>query len=96
MKRYARQMLVAEVGDIGQERLARATVALFGDGLAHRIACAYAERAGVGEIISGPLDEAALAPPFVMNPATRAVVAGARAALAAMRAVLLPAGGARP
>jgi hypothetical protein len=96
VNRYARQILVAEVGETGQERLAQATVALSGAGLAHRIACAYAERAGVGKIVSGPLDETALAPSFVMNPANRAVVAGARAALAAMRAVLLPGGRARP
>jgi len=90
--RYARQMLVAEVGEAGQDRLAQATVALGGEGLDHLIACAYARRAGVGAIVDGPLDDAALAPPFVATPAIRSVVAGSRAALAAMRAVLLPGG----
>jgi hypothetical protein len=83
-------MLVAEVGEAGQERLAQATVALGGEGLDHFIACAYAERAGVGAIVDGPLDHAALAPPFLDIPAARSVVAGARAALGALRAVLLP------
>lgn len=93
--RYARQMLVAEVGDAGQERLAKATFALDGEGLDHAIACAYARRAGVGAIVEGPLDQAVLAPPFVATPAIRSVVAGSRAALAAMRAVLLPDGARR-
>ena len=88
--RYARQMLVAEVGEAGQERLAQAIVALGGEGLDHVIACAYARRAGVGAIVDGPLDESVLAPSFVATPAIRAVVAGARAALGALRTVLLP------
>jgi hypothetical protein len=87
---FVRQMLVAEVGEAGQARLEAATFALAGDGLAHQIAQAYAARAGVGSVVQGPIDEGALVPSFVENAAARSVVAGSRAALAAMRAILLP------
>jgi hypothetical protein len=83
-------MIVAEVGEDGQSRLEAATAALDGDGLAHAIAREYAARAGVGTIVAGAFDESRLAPSFVENSAARSVVAGSRAALAAMRAVLLP------
>jgi hypothetical protein len=92
----ARQMIVAEVGEAGQARLEEATVPLAGEGLAHEIACAYAARSGVGAIVPGPLDETALAPAFLECRAARSVVAGSRAALAALRAVLLPADTSRP
>jgi hypothetical protein len=81
-------MLVAEIGEAGQARLGDAKAALAGDGLAHAIAAAYASRAGVGSVVAGPLDEAALAPAFLEEPSARAVVAGSRAALASLRAAL--------
>jgi hypothetical protein len=87
-RRFVRQILVAEIGEAGQARLADAVSPVSGDGLAHEIATAYASRAGVGSVVPGPLDEAALAPAFLEDPAARAVVAGSRAALASLRAAL--------
>ena len=86
--RYVRQMLVAEIGEAGQVRLREGTARLSGQGLAHEVAAAYAARAGVGDVVPGPIDEEALAPPFLTEPAARAVVAGSRAALASLRAAL--------
>jgi adenylyltransferase/sulfurtransferase len=85
--RYARQMLVAEIGEAGQARLLAATARVAGDGLHHEIATAYASRAGIGTVLAGPIDDA-LAPSFVSTPAARAVIAGSRAALASIRAAL--------
>jgi hypothetical protein len=87
-RRYARQMRIAEIGESGQRRLAAATAAVSGETLAHGIATAYAERAGIEDIRAGIVDPEGLAPPFLEHPAARAVVAGARAALSAMRAAL--------
>jgi hypothetical protein len=81
-------MLVAEIGDAGQERLARGVAAVSGEGLAREIATAYASRAGIGNVVPGAVDEAALAPPFLENAAARAVVAGSRAALVSIRVAL--------
>lgn len=87
-RRHARQMLLAEIGEEGQRRLGAATAAVAGAGLAHEIATAYAARAGMGHVAPGTVDTSLLCPPFVEYPAARAVVAGSRAALAAMRAAL--------
>jgi len=86
--RYLRQMLVGEIGQAGQARIARAAAPLSGVGLCHEIAVSYAERAGVGSVTPGAIDEASLAPSFLTNAAARAVVAGSRAALASLRAAL--------
>jgi hypothetical protein len=86
--RYARQMLLAEIGQKGQERVEQAVAHLAGAGLCHEIATSYAARAGIGRIVPGSIDEAALAPSFLEGRATRAVVAGSRAALLALRAAL--------
>jgi hypothetical protein len=86
--RYGRQILVAEIGEAGQARIEVATVALSGPGLAHEIACTYAERAGVSRIVPGLIDEREKAPTFLENATARAVVAGSRAALAALRSAL--------
>jgi len=91
----ARQMLVAEVGEAGQARLEKASAPLAGDGFAHSIAVLYASRAGVGAFEAGTIDEWALVPDFVENRAAREMVAGSRAALAAMRTILLPGGAPR-
>jgi hypothetical protein len=88
-------MLVAEIGDEGQTRLERGVARVGGDGFAHEIAHVYAARGGVGEILPGAVDEASLAPPFLLFPAARATVAGSRAALAAMRDALGLSHGAR-
>jgi len=88
-RRHARQMLLAEIGENGQRRLGAATAAVAGPSLAHEIATAYATRAGMGNIVPGTVDASRLCPSFLEYPAARAVVAGSRAALAAMRAALL-------
>jgi hypothetical protein len=87
-RRYARQMLLAEIGEQGQRRLGEGVAAVAGAGLAHEIAAAYARRAGIGHVAPGPVEELQLAPPFLEHDAPRAVVAGSRAALAALRAIL--------
>jgi hypothetical protein len=86
--RFARQMLLAEIGEAGQRRLEGATAPIAGVGLAHEVGEAYARRAGMGRIVAGPID-AALAPSFLENEAARAVVSGSRAALAAIRRTVL-------
>ena len=86
--RFERQMLLAEIGQKGQERLEKAAAALEGEGLCHEIATSYAVRAGIGRVRPGGIDVEALAPSFVRGSATRAVVAGSRAALWALRAAL--------
>ena len=95
-RRYARQMLLAEIGEDGQRRLGAATAALAGEDLAHEIAATYAARAGIGRIAPGPIDERALAPWFLEHAAPRALVAGSRSALAALRDALGVGTGAKP
>jgi hypothetical protein len=85
--RYVRQMLLAEIGEEGQQRLEVATAELAGDGLLHEIAATYAARAGIGRVVPGEV-ASSLAPSFLENPAARAMVAGSRAALLAMRSAL--------
>ena len=85
--RYARQMLVSEIGERGQHRLEAATAELAGAGLAHDVAEAYARRAGIGVVVPGAIDPA-LAPSFLESEAARAVVAGSRSALAAIRSAV--------
>ena len=87
-RRYARQMRLAEVGEDGQRRLGDAIAAVAGEGLKHEMATAYARRAGVGGIVAGEIDESCLTPAFIEHAAPRAVVAGSRAALAALRDAL--------
>jgi adenylyltransferase/sulfurtransferase len=92
--RYARQILLAEIGPLGQERLLAARAAVAPPGgpstpLAHEIATRYAERAGFGSVVPGSIDHETLAPDeAVRHPAAKAVLAGSRAVLAAMRRVL--------
>jgi len=86
--RWVRQMLVAEIGEAGQARLAKGTARVAGEGLAHEIGMAYALRADIGRVVPGPIDEARLAPAFLRAPAARAMVAGSRAALSALRSAL--------
>lgn len=85
LARFGRQILLPGMGEEGQERLARATAFVAGEGLAHEVACRYAERAGVA-VAPGPIDRDALAPSaLVKHPAPRAMLAGSRAALAVLR-----------
>ena len=85
--RYARQLLLVEIGENGQRLLEAASADLGGGGLDHEVAVAYATRAGIGNIGSGAID-GTLAPSFLENSAARAMVAGSRAALSAMRTAL--------
>jgi hypothetical protein len=80
-------MLLVEIGEKGQRLLEAATAQLGGMGLEHEVAEAYARRAGIGNVVPGAID-GARAPSFLKNPAARAVVAGSRAALSALRATL--------
>jgi adenylyltransferase/sulfurtransferase len=85
--RFARQLLLVEIGESGQRRLAGATARVGGAGFDHEVAETYARRAGIGEVTDGSIAPE-LAPAFLENDAARAVVAGSRAALAAMRVAL--------
>ncbi|AKT39148.1 thiamine biosynthesis protein ThiF [Chondromyces crocatus] len=94
--RYLRQALLPEVGSEGQALLASATAAILEPGagsaedrLTHEVAERYARGAGFGALTPGAIDRDALAPPeLVTSPEAAAVLAGARAALAAVRAAL--------
>jgi hypothetical protein len=98
-RRFVRQVLLPEIGASGQLRI-EASVARVAapesaasPPLAHEVAERYAWGAGFGAVEEGPIDVASLAPhPLVRTAAAGEVLAGARAALAAMRAAL--AGGA--
>lgn len=92
--RHLRQVLLPEIGPEGQRRIA-AAVARVGappgapPSLAHDVAERYARGAGFGAIEPGAIDVDALAPSgLVHSRAAREVLAGARAALAAMRAAI--------
>jgi hypothetical protein len=80
-------MLVPEIGEKGQRRLESAIAEVGGVGLAHEVGEAYARRAGIGNVVPGPIDPS-LAPSFLENEAARAVVAGSRSALAAIRSAV--------
>lgn len=91
--RTLRQVLLPEIGPAGQARIGRAAAAVLdpggGDPLAHDVAERYARGAGFAELGPGGIDVAALAPPaLVASPAAGAVLAGARTALAELRAAL--------
>jgi hypothetical protein len=83
-RRYQRQMLVPGVGPEGQDRIARAAARVGGVGPSYEVAARYATGAGFARV--EPADAGAVpAPPFLSLPASRAVLAGSRAALAAIR-----------
>lgn len=75
-----RQVLVAEIGDRGQLAISRATAHVARAGLAGDVAELYATRAGFAAVRRARAPEDA--PPFVVEPAARAVVEGALSALA--------------
>lgn len=84
--RFVRQMLLPEIGIEGQARIGQATAAVGGVSPAHQIATLYAAGAGFGSIAEGAIDLDTLAPrTIVPTPAAREVLAGSRAALAAIR-----------
>jgi molybdopterin/thiamine biosynthesis adenylyltransferase len=84
--RFVRQVLLPEIGIEGQARIGQATAKVAGASPAHAVARLYAEGAGFGAITAGSIDLDALAPvSLVSSPAAREVLAGSRAALAAIR-----------
>lgn len=86
-----RQVLVAEIGVEGQERIERATARLACEGLALEVAERYARGAGFGGVVAVATNEA---PPFdevevsLGSHAARDVLRGARAALGQVRAAI--------
>jgi len=87
--RYLRQVLLPEIGAEGQARFAAGTARVGGPSLAHEVAELYARGAGFQRIEPGTIDTSELAPDAITkDPAARAVCAGSRAALAAMREAL--------
>ena len=84
--RFVRQILLPEIGDDGQRRLASAVARVSGASLAHEVASRYAVGAGFGRALPGDIDVDRLAPPELVTSApAREVLAGARAALAELR-----------
>jgi hypothetical protein len=81
--RFLRQVVLVEVGPAGQERIARATAAVGGAGLAAEIATRYAERAGFAAVAPGSIDRSEA---VVVGDAAAAVLDGSRAALRAILA----------
>jgi hypothetical protein len=82
-ERFVRQMLVAEIGEAGQRAICAGEAAVLGAGAAHAVAERYARAAGFGRLVAGPIADE-LSPSFVVEPSARAVLAGSRAALAAI------------
>lgn len=82
-ERFVRQMLVAEIGEAGQRAICTGEAAVLGDSDAHRVAVRYARAAGFDRLSPGAIPADA-APELVVEPAARAVLAGSRAALAAI------------
>jgi hypothetical protein len=78
-ERYLRQVLL--FGPEGQERLSRAIAAVGGGSLAQVVATRYAEGAGM-RVVPGEVEHEDES--IVTDPAARAVLAGARAALRAI------------
>jgi hypothetical protein len=84
--RFVRQVLLPEIGEAGQARIAATVASVDGEGLAHEVATLYARGAGFREVAPGVIDRESLAPSsLVTHAAARDVLAGARATLAVMR-----------
>lgn len=80
-------MILAEIGEGGQSRLAMTDAEVGGQGLAHEVAERYAIRGGMRSVVPGPIGENADLR-FLKYDAPRAVVLGARAALRAITATI--------
>jgi hypothetical protein len=84
--RYLRQILLAEIGAPGQERIGAATAQVKGPTAAHGVAELYARRAGFGSVGDAAATlEPGAADEAVRTPSARDLLAGARLALAEMR-----------
>jgi len=87
--RHLRQILLPEIGEGGQRAILAATARVASPGLAGEVAERYARGAGFGAVAAGVVDVEALAPgSIVRDQHAREVLAGARAALAALRAAI--------
>jgi hypothetical protein len=95
--RYLRQVLLPEIGSEGQARISAAEARVAGSALENEVAELYARGAGFQRVEPGAIDVGELSPDSIVEtPAARAVCAGSRAALAAMRAALgIEGGGSR-
>lgn len=92
--RYARHLLLAEIGPEGQARLCAASYRVEGDSSAARVAVDYIERAGVGCAAEGSVGDVALSVPsseavdaLAGRPELREAAAALAGALAAVEAV---------
>lgn len=86
--RHLRQILVAEIGEAGQARIADAEARVLGAGLSHEIAARFAEGAGFPRLTQASVDVSDLAPSFMTLPAARQILAGSRLALREIRRAL--------
>ena len=82
MRKYARQVRLAEIGAAGQEKIAAAEV-VAARGLAGDIEARYLAAAGVGRVVRGT-HELADARFDDLDPAAREIALGARAAARAL------------
>lgn len=87
--RHLRQVMLPELGEAGQSRLDRAVLPVGGEGLAHEVATRYALGAGAAGVVPGPLGAESRVPAWVEHEPAAGVLAGARAALAAIRVAAL-------
>jgi hypothetical protein len=88
-ERFVRQILLPEIGEEGQRAIEAASAPVLGATLAHDVARLYAERAGFSRFVEAPAElEPGVPRAWVENDAARAVLAGARAALRAIRSAL--------
>ncbi|HTJ43810.1 MAG TPA: hypothetical protein VL463_17005 [Kofleriaceae bacterium] len=74
IRRYARHVLLPDVGGVGQERLLASTVAIDPREPAARIAFEYLVAAGVGTIAIPAPDDALVARAAALNPDVRVIV----------------------
>lgn len=98
MSRFSRQIRLAEVGELGQARLAKAVVPLAREGFAREVEAAYLRAAGVGvrEEPSPGASGAGDCPTSIdlglRHRASQEVADGAWAALVEVRRILLEPG----
>ena len=87
--RFLRQVMLPEIGASGQAAIELRCAPVAGPGLAHEVACLYARGAGFASVSAGAIDVSMLAPQTIVeDAASREVLAGSRAALAAIRAAI--------
>jgi hypothetical protein len=77
IRRYARHVLLPDVGGVGQARLLASTVAIDPRDPAERIAFDYCAAAGVGTIALLVEDPALIARAAALNPDVRVIVSAA-------------------